>query len=130
MKSFVTPNGTHALLQFIEANQDKRLLWEVKPYKKPRTLGMNAYHFSQVITPLANYIGESPEETHRNLCGLYWGWVEKDLGGGLVLRKPRRTTTTNEHGERDVVPWEVMSDFIEFCKAKAAEIGCPLSEAA
>lgn len=97
---------------------------EVRPYKRSRSLGLNSYHWAAVIDPIAGFIGDSPEETHRDLCGAYWGWVETPLGG----RKPRRTTTTNEAGERDVLDWEKMTNFIHFCKVKAAEIGCPLPE--
>lgn len=124
MKSFVTPVGTRSLLQFIEENQDKKLVFEVRPYKKPRSQGLNAFHWSQVITPIADFMGESPEEAHRELCGSYFGWVENSLGG----RKPRRTTTRNEKGERDVLDWEVMNNFIHHCQRIAAELGVPLPE--
>lgn len=126
MKSFVTPNGTHALLQFIEEHQGEKLVFEVRKYKRPRSLGMNAAHWAGVITPMAEFIGDSPEEVHRDLCGAYWGWVDTAWGG----RKPRRTTTHNEQGEKDVLDWEAMSNFMQFCRVKAAEIGAPISEAA
>lgn len=129
MKTFITPVGTHSLLKFIEEHQEQKLIFEVRPYRKPRSLGLNAYHWAAVITPIADFMGESPEEAHRQLCGAYFGWIEKDLGGGLILRKPRRTTTTNEHGERDVLNWEQMTNFVHFCKVKAAEIGCQVEAA-
>lgn len=126
MRSFITPAGTRALLEFIESHQDQKLVFEVRQYKRTRSLGLNAYHWAAVITPIADFMGESPEEAHRQLCGAYWGWVEKDLGG-LIVRKPRRTTTTNEEGKRDVLNWEQMTNFVYFCKAKASDIGCPLA---
>lgn len=128
MKTFITPHATHSLLKFIEEHQDKKLIFEVRPYKKPRSLGLNAYHWAAVITPLAAFCGESPERIHEVLCGEYFGWETKCLKGGFQIRKPRRTTTTNEEGKRDVLNWEQMTNFVYFCKAKAADIGCPLSD--
>ena len=119
MRMFVTPAGTRALLKFIEENQQERLLYEVRNYKPPRSLGLNALHWASVINPLAEFIGDSPEETHRDLCGAFFGWVDTKMGG----KKPRRTTTTNDQGERSVLNWEEMSNFVEFCRAKAAELG-------
>lgn len=127
MKDFILPHGQQALLDCLaQLPLDKRYRVTVEEYKRKRSLGMNAYHWAAVIDPLAQYIGYSPEEMHRELCGAYWGWVETPFGG----RKPRRTTTTNENGERDVLNWEQMSNFVQFCKMKASEVGCPLPEAA
>lgn len=127
MKTFILPHGQQALLDALaQIDPNKRVKVTVDAYKRSRSLGMNAAHWAGVITPLAEFIGDSPEEVHRDLCGLYWGWVETQWGG----RKPKRTTTHNEAGEKDVLDWEKMSNFMHFCKAKAAEIGAPISEAA
>ena len=128
MKLFVTPQGTHALLQEIERLEreypKKRFVWEVREYKKQRSLGLNAFHWATVITPIADFMGESPEDAHRDLCGSFFGWVDTPLGG----RKPRRTTTRNEKGERNVLDWEAMTNFIHHCQQIAVELGVPLPE--
>lgn len=126
MKQFVLPNGQQALLDTLaQLDPKKKYRVIVSLYKRARSLGMNAAHWAGVITPMAEFIGDSPEEVHRDLCGLYFGWVETKWGG----RKPRRTTTHNEDGERDVLNWEEMSNFMHLCKAKASELGVAISEA-
>ena len=125
MNSFIIPHAQQRLLDCLaQLDPKKRYVVEVREYKKPRSQGLNAFHWSQVITPIADFMGESPEEAHRELCGSYFGWVENSLGG----RKPRRTTTRNEKGERDVLNWEAMNNFIHHCQNIAAELGVPLPE--
>ena len=129
MKSFVTPIGMQSLLEHLEEYGDRKAIVEVRSYKRARSIGLNAYHWAGVITPIAEFIGESPGRVHEIMCGEYFGWVTTHYKS-LEIKKPRRTTTTNENGDRDVLNWEEMSNFMHFCKAKAAESGAPISEVA
>jgi hypothetical protein len=116
----------------IEALMEMPLPVEVEwgPYKKPRSVPFNRYYFVSVVTPLANHCGESPKETHRLLCGEYFGWVMKEFNGRM-RETPRRTTTENEDGERDVLPWDEMSNFVEHSRSIAGMMGVaiPMREA-
>lgn len=127
MKQFVLPNGQQAMLDFM-AQLDPRERYEVTiaKYEKPRSLGHNNYYFGFVCTPLAQFCGETPERTHEHLCGEYWGWVEKEFRGHKY-RKPRRTTTTNENGERDVLKGEPFQAFVHFAESVCAEMGVPIN---
>ena len=125
VKSFVIPAGQQSLLDCLaQLDPKKRYRVTVEDYKKSRSLGLNAFHWATVITPIADFVGQSPEETHRDLCGSFWGWVDTPLGG----RKPWRTTTRNYNGERNVLDWEAMSNFIHHCQQIAAELGVPIPE--
>lgn len=93
MRSFITPHATHSLLKFIEEHQDKKLIFEVRPYKKPRSLDANAYWWGVVVTPLAEHCGYSPAEMHVELCGSFFGWKTVEFRGHK-REVPRRTTTS------------------------------------
>jgi hypothetical protein len=129
MKSFVLPVGKLNLLRFIEEHGEEKLLFEIRPYKKPRSEGLNNYVWGVVVTPLAEHVGETPNRMWEICCGEYFGWVEKEFRGHRY-QKPRRTTTTNENGERSVLNWEEMTNFVEFCKTLCVENGVPISEVA
>jgi hypothetical protein len=47
---------------------------------------------------------------------------------GVRQTKPRRTTTTNEAGERDVLSRDDMSRFYNFIVQTAAEQGCYIED--
>jgi hypothetical protein len=110
--------------QFIALLLDAPLPLEIKikPYKKARSLSFNSFYWVSVVTPLADHCGESPKETHRLLCGEYFGWVMKEFNG-RSRETPRRTTTENEDGERDVLPWDQMSNFVEHSRSIAGMMG-------
>jgi hypothetical protein len=112
----------------IESLMDAQLPIQVEwgPYKKPRSIPFNRFYFVSIVTPLAAHCGESPAETHRLLCGDYWGWVMKEFNGHM-REVPRRTTTTNEEGKRDVLPWDQMSNFVEHSRSVAGMMGMPIS---
>ena len=123
MRSFILPQGRPSLESFLKTlDPNKRYEVSIKEYKRERSLEHNAFHWTAVINPIADFIGDSPEETHRTLCGEYFGWVDNKLG----RPKPRRTTTHNEEGKRDVLNWEQMSNFVHYCQTVAAELGVQL----
>lgn len=60
------------------------------------------------------------DELHRFMCGEWFGWDEDVFGN----RKPKRTTTKNEKGERDEISISEALDFYAFLQKRGAEVGC------
>lgn len=112
------------LLAFIarlpETKSWKFVITEARP---ERSLDQNAAMFGvayDAIMDATGLAGDSEKkQLHRDFCGDYFGWVDAGVG----RRRPKRTTTTNEHGERDVIDTAMMSDFYSFIQRKAAEFG-------
>ncbi len=113
--------NAHKFLDMLPA--DKSWQIEVTPLKKPRTNKQNAAHYAVAEGTLAEFCGlrgdEELKALHRELCCLYFGAVDLPIG-----RRPKRTTTKNEAGERDPISTQQMSDFYAFIQQQAAEIGC------
>jgi hypothetical protein len=63
---------------------------------------------------------EEKNELHRFWCGEYFGWTE---GGALRDRKPVRSTTKNEQGQRDEISVDTALDFYGFIQKRAADQG-------
>ena len=103
--------------------ENKPFVLTIEPLKRERTSSQNAGLFAAGYPPLMEFMGlqgdAEKKELHRHFCGEFFGWV--DMPGGF--RKPLRTTTTNEHGKRDVVPWDTFTGFYAFVQRQAAELG-------
>lgn len=97
----------------------------IKPWEKKRSEESNNYYWAVIVDPTASFCGYSKDAMHDEFLGSYFGWVEKELRGH-IRQYPRRTTTTNEEGERDVLPKHEMQNYIEHCKAIQSELGVPL----
>lgn len=110
----------------VEKPQQK---WSVKieEAKRARSLGSNNFYWGFVVTPMAEALGYSENEMHDELLGSYFGWVQKEFRGH-VRDVPRRTTTTNENGERDVLTGERMRLYMAHCQKIAAEMGVCLPD--
>lgn len=103
--------------------------WEllVRPWKKERTLRQNNAMFGVAYKTLSDFTGHTEPELHEVMCKLYFGEVEHEVLGVKEM-KPRRTTTKNEAGERDVLNREEMSKFYNFIVQTAAEAGCYIED--
>lgn len=66
--------------------------------------------------------GNEPEDLHEYFCGEFWGWKRVEVMGRYRLR-PVRTTTRNEHGDKDVIGTLLMAQFYEFIQQRAASVG-------
>lgn len=120
-KNFVLPHGQQALLDLLAQLDTKtRYRVTVEVYKKPRSTTANAYWWSAIVTPLAEHCGYTPEEMHRELCGSYFGWEQKEFRGRKFMT-PRRTTTTP-----DTLGTMEFADLIHHGHKCAAELGLPL----
>ena len=61
-------------------------------------------------------------ELHDTFCGEYWGWRTVEVMG-VPRQMPKRTTTTDEQGKRDVISTREQIDFYEFIQQRAAGMG-------
>jgi hypothetical protein len=99
--------------------------WElvVRPWKKPRTGRQNNATWGVAYGVLSDFTGHTEVELHDIMCRLFFGEVSYECMGKRMT-KPRRTTTTNERGERDVISREDMARFYDLIVRTAAEQGC------
>ena len=104
----------------------KDLMVSVEEAKVERTEKQRASLFGVAYKALMAQMGLSGEreknDLHEFLCGEYFGWREKS-GLGATHRFPARTTTTDEHGKRDVLSIRRQIEFYEFIQRRAAEYG-------
>lgn len=105
--------------------QAQALPLEVKcdPWKDPRKLTANAYLWAYVYGPLSDVAGYEPEEWHEYFCIKHFGGIPYTRLDGTEGEKPRRTTTKNEHGVRDVLKGKEFNDFLVFVESECAQYG-------
>lgn len=97
VKSFVIRNDMpHVLkncIEFINSLPAGKWRIEITQEKKRRSTQANSYWWSAIVTPMAQHLGYTPDEMHRELCGSFFGWEQKEFRG-RKFAVPRRTTTT------------------------------------
>ena len=101
---------------------DKSWVIEVKAFVKSRTNPQNAALFGVAYPALVEATGYTPDELHDAFCKRFFGTVRELVMGEQVIR-PRRTTTTNADGERDVMPAGDFADFYAMVQMVGAEAG-------
>ena len=94
-EQFITPARTHALLKFIEEHQDKKLIFEVREYKRERSLEQNARYWA-ILTDIAEQVKPedrefAPETWHEFFKAKFLGKDTMVIDGEPVL--VQRTTT-------------------------------------
>lgn len=94
-----------------------------EPWKEPRKLTANAYLWAFVYGPLVEVAGHEPEEWHEFFCIKHFGGVPYTRLDGSEGEKPRRTTTKNEQGKRDVLKGQAFNDFLTFVESECAKYG-------
>lgn len=95
---------------------------EVKPYSKPRSCEANAYLWGVVYPTIVRELSGTADDWHELFCLEYFGERSIELGQARIV-KPKRTTTTDEAGKRDVLPSGEFWRFVEFVCSRAAEGG-------
>lgn len=114
---------TRALLELsVTLNKlDPNRPWEVivRQWKKSRTNEQNAALFGCAYKHIHESTGTDVDEIHEEMCKRFFGTVEIEILG-KVKTLPARTTTRDEHGQRDVLPWDRFSDFYTFVESEAA----------
>lgn len=94
-----------------------------EPWKDPRKLTANAYLWAYVYAPLVEVAGFTPEEWHEWACIEYFGGVPHTKIDGSQEIRPKRTTTRNEYGKRDVLKGDAFNDFLVFVESECAKRG-------
>lgn len=84
-----------------------------------RTVQQNKALFGHAYKILRGETGHSLDELHDFFCRRFFGEVEIDVLGKTITR-PARTTTTDEHGKRNVLKWDRFSEFFEMVREFAA----------
>lgn len=104
--------------------------WEVTIDKhvKSYTSKQRRSIFGAAYKALMEFSGLEGDEDKRNLhywfCGEFFGWTDDAFG----RRKPVRTTTKNERGERDPISTADALDFYAFLQRRGAEVGCYVAD--
>lgn len=98
--------------------------WAIRIAKHvlPRTDLQNSALWGVAYKAIREASGNDPDDMHEYFCGEWFGWVEKEVFGA-IKKKPRRTTTHNESGERNVMPVDDFCNFYAFIQQRMAEHG-------
>lgn len=93
-----------------------RPLYEVvvREHHEKRSLDANAYYWDQVVTPLAEHCGNTPEEMHEILLGKVFGYNNIVFAGGIYMI-PRKRSSSMTRKE--------FHQYIEHCRVIAAQEG-------
>ncbi len=99
-----------------------------EPWKATRSNEQNALLFGGVYPPIAEAMGYEVADIHEYMLGCHFGWVEvkvpkKPTSPEGIETRPFRTTTTNEHGKRDVLKADEFSRFLDTVERIAAKAG-------
>ena len=128
MPSRILPSDTReeAFASFARLVQNfmpgRDLVVTVEEVKEERTAQQRKGLFKVAYGSLMEAMGlrgeRDKQELHEMFCGEYFGW--RDYG---LVRRPVRTTTTDEHGRRDVISIRQQMAFYAFIQQRAAEGG-------
>jgi hypothetical protein len=123
------PGVTQRAKDFIDRLPvDKSWVVTVAPYVKKRSSKQRASLFAVAYGTIMDAMGlrgaKDKEDLHRFWCEEYFGVIEAT---GVSPRRPLRTTTTNEAGEREEISTLQALDMYAFIQQRAAENGidCP-----
>ncbi len=112
---------------FVEA-QPLPLDVSCEPWREPRTLNANAFLWAAIYAPLVERCGFTAEEWHEYFCLQFFGSVPHTKPSGEIELRPKRTTTRDESGKRDVLKGQPFKDFVTFCESECAKRGVFLLE--
>lgn len=113
-------------LPFVLNQRTKAWKVVISEYRPQRSDEQNGALFGVAYPPLMEHMGlrgdKEKEELHELMCGMYFGWVTYTMLG-QTKKRPRRTTTTDEFGSRDVLNKLDFASFYDFVQQKGAENG-------
>ena len=112
--------NVHAFIDRLPGHKSFRV--EIKEARKERTPPQNAALWGLAYPRLTEATGYTAEELHHEFCGRFFGWDVVTVFG-QQRRRPRRTTTTNKQGERDVLGTRDFAEFYNLVQRIAAEAG-------
>jgi hypothetical protein len=98
--------------------------WEVlvRPPKTDRSERQNNALWGVAYPPLIEHTGHTGPRLHDHFLREWFGEVEYEVCGKKRTR-PRRTTTTDEQGKRDLLGTDEFASFYSFLQQQGAEIG-------
>lgn len=91
----------------------------IRRHRKKHSNDARAYLWGVCYALLSEASGYEKEELHEAMCKSYFG-VKPVQVMGQTFDRPLRTTTHNEHGERDELDVSSYGQFIEFVIREAA----------
>lgn len=103
--------------------------WGCSMDDKQRSIQQNKYLFGPAYGALLAALPKKPslqdkEAWHEYWCMDFFGSLTIGFPGSeRKLNKPRRTTTRNEAGERDVISTKVFNDFVLNLQAECMQNG-------
>lgn len=110
------------------------------PWKKTRSNEQNSLLFGVAYPPIAEAMGyevDGDNGIHSFMCGTFFGWVDKPVpktprNPEGVASFPRRTTTRDENGKRNVIKADEFNKFLAMVERIAASAGVfvPMERAA
>lgn len=112
--------NAHAFIDRLPAHKSWRI--EIKEARRERSNDQNAALWGVAYPVLCDATGYTPDELHDAFCRKFFGTSQRNVMGE-VISAPRRTTTTNEQGERDVMPAADFARFYDMVQQVGAEIG-------
>lgn len=110
------------LVAFLSARR-KAFKVTIEDVTKERSDPQNNALHGVAYKALGEFTGFTGPELHDIFLRAYFGEVEIERMG-LVVKKPRRTTTTDENGKRALLSTVEFNAFYAFIQQKGAEIGC------
>lgn len=122
-RDFILPAEKGSLLAYLAALPAiRKFRVTVKLYRPSRTDPQNKALWGVAYPAIRKATGNDSEDLHVYFCGSYFGWQEVGVLD-QIQKKPIRTTTRNEEGERDVMSTTDFMDFYAFIQARCASIG-------
>lgn len=125
-QTFILPRGVRnftRLMAFLSAlDVTKEVQVTIGPVKKERSCQQNKALWGCAYETLRKATGNDKEDLHEYFCGEYFGWDINDVMG-QKRKKPKRTTTTDYDGHRDVISTIHLQDFYAFIQQRSAEQG-------
>lgn len=106
---------------------NKKIKVTISEAKQERTDSQNRALWGCVYKAISESTGHDKEDLHEFFCGEYFGWKTVEMFGKLK-RRPIRTTTMNESGQREVISKQELSDFYGFIQMRMAEFGIDVPE--
>lgn len=115
------PRNFTSLVAFLSVlPNDKEQQVTISDVKKERSDLQNRALWGCAYKTLRDATGNDADDLHTYFCGEYFGWTEYEVMG-QKRRRPLRTTTKDDHGNRSVITTLQLSDFYAFIQQRAAE---------
>src|SRR5688572_14432104 len=122
MAKLSTPKDLERWIAYLQA-QGLPIDVRCEKWKEPRKLTANAFLWAFCYSPLVEVAGFDAEAWHEWMCCQYFGSVAYTKIDGSDDIRPKRTTTKNEHGQKDVLKGDAFNDFLMFVESECAKRG-------